>query len=142
MIPQMNVVTAAHHCCRIPRALRASRPFDRREVGLLRLYRARLPRPHPGRACRVACSRARAAAPSAGVYQTVKRSARACPLLTYLLLPFRDLKLSHLAERAKRTPKGSLFATRANRRAFQRQRGRVDWRRWGIMKRGRRTGRH
>ena len=109
---------------------------------LLRLYRARLPRPHPGRACRVACSRARAAAPSAGVYQTVKRSARACPLLTYLLLPFRDLKLSHLAERAKRTPKGSLFATRANRRAFQRQRGRVDWRRWGIMKRGRRTGRH
>ena len=34
MIPQMNVVTAAHHSCRIPRALRASRPFDRREVGL------------------------------------------------------------------------------------------------------------
>ena len=34
---------------------------------LLLPYRARLPRPHPGRACAVACSRARAAGVSAEV---------------------------------------------------------------------------
>ena len=34
------------------------------------LYRARLSRPHPGKACPVACSRARAAGVSAEVCQT------------------------------------------------------------------------
>ena len=44
-------------------------------------YRARLPRPHPGRACPVACSRARATDVSAEVCSSAKRR-DVCPLIT------------------------------------------------------------
>lgn len=64
-----------------PRAPRASNPFCRRQEDIFVFffgYRARRLRPpHRGRACPVACSKARAASTSSQAFQTRKRFALA-----------------------------------------------------------------
>ena len=93
----INICRIPAESCRrttgIPSALRAPRPFFRREadpfVCFFR-YRARLPRPHPGLASPVACSRARAAGVGAEVCQTD------CASAGMTAYPFKIRKCYHL----------------------------------------------